>query len=113
MAIWLIYRRKENSEHEITGSIPCCRIEVVDFFSEYGYRWEIESDYKSIKRFMAATTRRISCCDSSTSRSSVCCTRSGEWSICSASGVDCEHEHSPIVTADNTLTLMQKETGIG
>lgn len=23
-----------------------------------------------------------------------------------------EHEHSPIVTADNTLTLLKKETGI-
>jgi hypothetical protein len=24
-----------------------------------------------------------------------------------------EYEHSPIVTADNTLTLLKKETGIG
>jgi IS4 transposase len=24
--------------------------------TEYGYRWEIESDYKSIERFIAATT---------------------------------------------------------
>jgi len=24
-----------------------------------------------------------------------------------------EYEHSPIVTADNTLTLVKKETGIG
>jgi len=24
-----------------------------------------------------------------------------------------EYEHSPIVTADNTLTLLKKETGVG
>lgn len=24
-----------------------------------------------------------------------------------------EYEHTPIVTADNTLTLLKKETGIG
>lgn len=26
------------------------------FLTEYGYRWKIESGYKSIKRFMTATT---------------------------------------------------------
>ena len=26
------------------------------FLTEYGHRWEIESGYKSIKRFMGATT---------------------------------------------------------
>jgi len=26
--------------------------------TEYGYRWEIESGYRSIKRFMAATTSK-------------------------------------------------------
>ena len=26
--------------------------------SEYGYRWEIESGYRSVKRFMAATTSK-------------------------------------------------------
>jgi hypothetical protein len=24
-----------------------------------------------------------------------------------------EYEHSPVITADNTLTLLKKETGIG
>ena len=28
------------------------------FLSEYSYRWEIESGYRSIKRFMAATTSK-------------------------------------------------------
>jgi len=28
-------------------------------------------------------------------------------------GLTGEYEHSPIVTADNTLTLLKKETGIG
>lgn len=30
----------------------------VGLLSEYGYRWEIESGYRSIKRFMAATTSK-------------------------------------------------------
>jgi IS4 transposase len=28
------------------------------FLDEYAHRWEIESGYKSIKRFMAATTSK-------------------------------------------------------
>ena len=29
-----------------------------EFLAEYGYRWEIEGGYKSIKRFMTATTSK-------------------------------------------------------
>jgi IS4 transposase len=82
--------------------------------TEYGYQWEIESGYKSIKRFMAATTSK----------------NFGLWFFYFAfacllysiwRAVDLlvqvaltdEYEHSPIVTADNTLTLLKKETGIG
>jgi len=80
----LIYRRKENAEHTDhrqysvfmtntgTGHLTGC-----------GYRWEIESGYKSIKRFMGATTSKHFACGSSISRSRVCCTRSGERLICS------------------------------
>ncbi|MUV51289.1 hypothetical protein GJ630_17135 [Haloarcula sp. CBA1122] len=28
-------------------------------------------------------------------------------------GLTGEYEHSPVITADNTLTLLKKETGIG
>jgi len=79
-------------------------------FTEYGCRWEIESGYKSIKRFMAATTSKnfglrffyfaFSCLLYSL------------WQV-----VDLlvqveltgEYEHSPMVTADNILTLLKKE----
>ena len=82
--------------------------------AEYGYRWEIESSYKSIKRFMTATMSKdfglrffyfaFACLLYST------------WRAVDALvqvELTGEYEHSPIVTADNTLTLLKKETGIG
>ncbi len=55
----LNYRRKENSEHDdhrqysvfMTNRESC-------HLTEYGHRWEIESGYKSIKRFMSVTTSK-------------------------------------------------------
>jgi IS4 transposase len=55
----LIYRRKKNSEH---GDHRQYSVFMTNCGSgrliEYGYRWEIESGYRSIKRFMAATTSK-------------------------------------------------------
>ena len=84
------------------------------FLSEYGYRWEIESGYKSIKRFMAATT----------SKSFVlrffyfafACLLYSIWravDLLVQAELTSEYEHAPMVTADNTLTLLKNETGIG
>jgi IS4 transposase len=54
-----IDRRKDTAEHDdhrrysvfMSNRGSRC-------LSEYSYRWEIESGYKSIKRFMAATTSK-------------------------------------------------------
>lgn len=81
---------------------------------EYSYRWEIESGYKSIKRFMAATT----------SKDFVlrffyfafACLLYSIWravNLLVQVDLTGEYERSLMVTADNTLTLLKKETGIG
>ena len=55
----LIYRRKENSEHDDHRQYSVFMTNTGSgHLTEYGYRWEIESGYKSIKRFMAATTSK-------------------------------------------------------
>ena len=82
--------------------------------TEYGHRWEIESSYKSIKRFMAATTSKdfvlrffyfaFACILYLIWRAV------GLFVQVELTG---EYEHAPLVTADNTLTLLKKETGIG
>ena len=85
-----------------------------DLLTEYGYRWEIESGCKSIKRFMTATTSKnfglrffyfaFACLLYSIRRA---------VDLLVQVELNGEYEHSPIVTADNTLTLVKKETGIG
>lgn len=84
------------------------------FLTEYGHRWEIESGYKSIKRFMAATTSKdfvlrffyfaFACLLYSIWRAVALFVQ------VESTG---EYEHSPFVTADNTLTLVKKRTGVG
>ncbi len=55
----LIYRRKENAEHDDHQQYSVfMSYRGGGFLTEYGYRWEIESGYKSIKRFMVATTSK-------------------------------------------------------
>ncbi|UHQ98181.1 transposase (plasmid) [Natrinema zhouii] len=55
----LIYRRKENSEHTDHRQYSVFMTNRgTGHLTEYGYRWEIENGYKSIKRFMAATTSK-------------------------------------------------------
>ena len=111
----LIYRRKENSEHDDHRQYSVFMTNRGSgHLTEYGYRWEIESGYKSIKRFMAATT----------SKSfglrffyfAFACLLYSIWravDLLIQVKVTGEYDHSPVVTADNTLTLLKKETGIG
>jgi len=111
----LIYRRKENSEHDDHRQYSVFMSNRGGgFLSEYGHRWEIESGYRSIKRFMAATT--------STDFGlrffyfAFACLLYSIWravDLLVQVELTGEYEHSPIVTADNTLTLLKKETGIG
>lgn len=76
--------------------------------------WEIECGYKLIKRFMAATT----------SKDFVlrffyfafACLLYSIWravDLLVQVELTGEYTHFPIVTADNTFTLLKKETGIG
>jgi Transposase DDE domain. len=111
----LIYRRKENTDRTDYGQYAVFMTSASPgSIREYDYRWEIESGYKSIKRFMPATT----------SKNFVlrffyfafACLLYSIWRA-----VDLlvqveligEYERSPLVTADNTLTLLKKETGVG
>ncbi|WP_369333758.1 transposase [Halorubrum sp. SP9] len=111
----LIYRRKEDSEHDDHRQYSVFMTNRGSgHLTEYGYRWEIESGYRSIKRFMAATTSKnfglrffyfeFACLLYSIWRA---------VDLLVQVELTGEYEHSPIVTADNTLTLLKKETGIG
>jgi len=111
----LIYRRKENSDHDDYRQYSVFMTNTESaFLAEYGHRWEIESGYRSIKRFMAATTskhfglRFI--------YFAFACLLYSIWravDLLVQVELTGKYEHSPIVTADNTLTLLKKETGIG
>jgi IS4 transposase len=111
----LIYRRKENSEHDDHRQYSVfISNRGGSFLTEYGHRWEIESGYKSIKRFMAATTSK----DFGLRffYFAFACLLYSIWravDLLVQVKLTGEYEHSPIVTADNTLTLLKKETGIG
>ncbi|WP_135823202.1 transposase [Halostella litorea] len=111
----LIYRRKDDSEYDDHRQYSVFMSNRGGgFLSEYGYRWEIESGYRSIKRFMAATT--------STDFGlrffyfAFACLLYSIWravDLLVQVELTGEYERSPMVTADNTLTLLKKETGIG
>ncbi|ELY75817.1 transposase (TCE33) [Natrinema gari JCM 14663] len=111
----LIYRRKEDSDHDDHRQYSVFMSNRGSgFLTEYGYRWEIESGYRSIKRFMAATTSK----DFGLRffYFAFACLLYSIWRAVDLL-VQVEltggYEHSPIVTSDNTLTLLKKETGIG
>ena len=73
-----------------------------------------ESGYKSIKRFMAATTSKHF--GLRFFYFAFACLLYSIWravDLLVQVQLTGEYEHSPIVTADNTLTLVKKETGIG
>jgi len=111
----LIYRRKEDSEHDDHRQYSVFMTNCGSgHLTEYGYRWEIESGYRSIKRFMAATTSK----DFGLRffYFAFACLLYSIWravDLLVQVELTGECEHSPIVTADNTLTLLKKETGIG
>ncbi|MCD2203705.1 MULTISPECIES: transposase [Halobacteriaceae] len=111
----LIYRRKENSEHNDYRQYSVFMTNRRSgHLTEYGYRWEIESGYKSIKRFMAATTSKHF--GLRFFYFAFACLLYSIWravDLLVQVELTGEYEHSPIVTADNTLTLLKKETGIG
>ncbi|MDL0145935.1 transposase [Halobacterium salinarum] len=111
----LIYRRKENSEHDDHRQYSVFMTNTgTGHLTEYGYRWEIESGYKSIKRFMAATTSKHF--GLRFFYFAFACLLYSIWravDLLVQVQLTGEYEHSPIVTADNTLTLVKKETGIG
>jgi IS4 transposase len=111
----LIYRRKEDSEHTDHRQYSVFMTNRNSgLLTEYGYRWEIESGYKSIKRFMGATTSK-----NFSLRFfyfAFACLLYSIWravDLLVQVQLTGEYEHSPIVTADNTLTLVKKDTGIG
>jgi IS4 transposase len=111
----LIYRRKEDSEHDDHRQYSVFMTNRGSgHLTEYGYRWEIESGYRSIKRFMAATTSK----DFGLRffYFAFACLLYSIWravDLLVQVELTGEYEHAPIVTADNTLTLLKKETGIG
>ena len=110
-----IYRRKEDSEYDDRRQYSVFMTNCGSgHLTEYGYRWEIESGYRSIKRFMAATTSK----DFGLRffYFAFACLLYSIWravDLLVQVELTGEYEHSPIVTADNTLTLLKKETGIG
>jgi len=111
----LIYRRKEDSEHDDHRQYSVFMTNCGSgHLTEYGFRWEIESGYRSIKRFMAATTSKNF--GLRFFYFAFACLLYSIWravDLLVQVELTGEYEHSPIVTADNTLTLLKKETGIG
>jgi IS4 transposase len=111
----LIYRRKEDSEHDDHRQYSVFMTNCGSgHLTEYGYRWEIESGYRSIKRFMAATTSK----DFGLRffYFAFACLLYSIWravDLLVQVELTGEYEHSPLITAENTLTLLKKETGIG
>lgn len=111
----LIYRRKEDTEYIDHRQYSVFMSNGGErYLSEYAYRWEIENGYRTIKRFMAATT----------SKNFVlrffyfafACLLYSIWRVVDLLvqvALTGEYQHSPVVTADNTLTLLKKATGIG
>jgi IS4 transposase len=111
----LIYRRKEDSEHDDHRQYSVFMTNCGSgHLTEYGYRWEIESGYRSIKRFMAATTSKNF--GLRFFYFAFACLLYSVWravDLLVQVALTGEYEHSPMVTADNTLTLLKKETGVG
>ncbi|KAB7514736.1 transposase [Halosegnis rubeus] len=111
----LIYRRKEDSKHDDHRQYSVFMTNRGSgHLTEYGYRWEIESGYRSIKRFMPATTSKNF--GLRFFYFAFACLLYSIWravDLLVQVELTGEYEHSPIVTADNTLTLLKKETGIG
>jgi IS4 transposase len=111
----MVYDRKKNSERTDYGQYAVCMTNGHPGAVErYQHRWEIESGYKSIKQFMAATT----------SKNFVlrlfyfafACLLYSIWravDLLVQIELTGEYDRSPVVTANSVLTLLKKQTGIG
>lgn len=111
----LVYKRTENTDRTDYRQYAVFMTNApAGAVREYEYRWEIESGYKSLKRFIAATTSknfvlRFFCFG-------FACLLYSIWrtvDLLVQVNLTGEYDRSPIVTADNTLTLLKKRTGIG
>lgn len=111
----LVYKRNPNSERTDYGQYAVFMTNAPPrAVREYNYRWEIESGYESIKRFMAATISKdfvlrffyfvFACLLYSI-------WRAVDFLVQIA--LTDKYDRSPMVTAQNTLTLLQKRTGVG
>lgn len=111
----MVYDRKGNSERTDYGQYAVFMTNGHSGAIErYRHRWEIESGYKSIKRFMAATT----------SKNFVlrffyfafACLLYSIWravDLLVQVELTGEYGRSPVVTTNSVLTLLKKQTGIG
>ncbi|ELY91943.1 transposase (TCE33) [Natrinema altunense JCM 12890] len=110
----LVYRRKESSEYDDHRQYSVVMPNRGSgLLTEYGYRWEIESGYKSIKRFMGTTASKDFALRFF--YFAFACLLYSIWravDLLVQVELTDEYEHR-IVTADNTLMLLKKETGIG
>ena len=111
----LVYRRKENSDRTDYGQYAVFMTNAhPGGVRECDYRWEIESGYKSIKRFMTATTSKDFVLRFF--HFAFACLLYLIWQavdLLIQLDLTGEYEHSPMVTAENTLALLKKQTGIG
>jgi hypothetical protein len=111
----LIYRRKENSEHDDHRQYSVFLTNCgSSHLTEYGSRWEIESGYRSTKRFMTTTmSKDFGLRFFYFAFAYLLCSIWRSVDLLVRAELTGEYEHSPVITADNTLTLLKKETGIG
>ena len=110
----MVYKRKKDSERMDYGQYAVFMTnKSTGMIREYDSRWEIESGYKSIKRFMAATT----------SKSFVlrffyfafACLLYSTWravDLLVQVELTDEYKRSPAVTADTILTLLKSKLGL-
>ncbi|RBI59485.1 hypothetical protein DMJ13_23060 [halophilic archaeon] len=106
----MVYKRKKDSDRTDYGQYAVFMTnKSAGIIREYNSHWEIESGYKSIKRFMAATT----------SKSFVlrffhftfACLLCSTWravDLLARVELTDEYEQSPVVTANTVLTLLKK-----
>jgi IS4 transposase len=112
----LLYRKREDSEYDDWQqySVFMTNGRASSALMNYGRRWEIETGYRTIKRFMAATT----------SKNFVlrffyfafACLLYSIWRVIDfllQLALTDEYKRSPMITAQNTLTPLKKKTGIG
>jgi IS4 transposase len=105
---------EDNSEWTaIAGTLSSCQIPALELSNSLAIA-AVESGYRSIKRFMAATTSKNF--GLRFFYFAFACLLYSVWravDLLVQVELTGSYEHSPIVTADNTLTLLKKATRIG